>query len=157
MKPRIDLSALSQIKWYEYLNRFLLGGAITVAAGLIAQHFGARLGGLFLAFPAIFPASATLLEKHERQKKRRAGIAHTMRGRLAAALDARGAAMGSIALAAFAMLVWKELAPHDAALVLLTALVLWLALATLLWRLRKLCVHMLRPGKSPERRRPLAR
>src|ERR1700722_4130731 len=109
MKPRIDLSALSQIKGYEYLSRFLLGGAITVATGLIAQRFGASIGGLFLAFPAIFPASATLLEKHERDKKRRAGIAHSIRGRLAAALDARGAALGSIALAAFAMAAWKEL------------------------------------------------
>jgi hypothetical protein len=30
---------------------------------------GPRVGGLFLAFPAIFPASATLVEKHEKQKK----------------------------------------------------------------------------------------
>ena len=157
MKPRFDRSALRQIKWHEYVSRFLLGGAITVATGLIAQRYGASVGGLFLAFPAIFPASATLLEKHERDKKLRAGIAHSIRGRLAAALDARGAAMGSMALAAFAIVVWKQLALHNAALVLLAAFVLWLALATLLWRLRKLCVHMLRSRKSRQRQGPLAR
>jgi hypothetical protein len=32
--------------------------------GLIAARFGPVVGGLFLAFPAIFPASATLIEKH---------------------------------------------------------------------------------------------
>jgi len=157
MKPRFDRSALSQIKWHEYVSRFLLGGAITVATGLIAQRYGASVGGLFLAFPAIFPASATLLEKHERDKKARAGITRSIRGRLAAALDARGAAMGSMALAAFAIVVWKELALHNAALVLLAAFVLWLALATLLWRLRKLCVHMLRSRKSLKQRGPAVR
>ena len=38
------------------------------------QRWGPGIGGLFLAFPAIFPASATLVEKHEKQKKNRAGI-----------------------------------------------------------------------------------
>jgi hypothetical protein len=93
MRIRFNLNTLKQIKWNEYLTRFLLGGAITVITGLIAKHFGPVVGGLFLAFPAIFPSGATLIEKHEREKKRRAGIPHTMRGRLAAALDARGAAL----------------------------------------------------------------
>jgi hypothetical protein len=55
-----------------------------------------------LAFPAILPASATLVEKHEREKKQAAGILQMIRGRQAAALEARGAAMGSIGLAVFA-------------------------------------------------------
>ncbi len=67
---------------------------MTVLAGLIAKHFGPVVGGLFLAFPAIFPASATLLDRDQREKKRRAGIPATLRGRLAVALDARGAAIG---------------------------------------------------------------
>lgn len=70
------------------------GGSIGLACRS-PQKFGPVFGGLFLAFPAIFPASATLLEKHERDKKRKAGIASTVRGRLAAALDARGAVMGA--------------------------------------------------------------
>jgi Protein of unknown function (DUF3147) len=59
-------STLRQTRWYEYLIRFGLGGAMTVVAGLIAARFGPVIGGLFLAFPAIFPASATLIEKHVR-------------------------------------------------------------------------------------------
>jgi hypothetical protein len=39
--------------------RQTLGGAMTVIAGLIAARSGPVIGGLFLAFPAIFPASAT--------------------------------------------------------------------------------------------------
>ncbi len=53
----------------DYAIRFLFGGLITVAAGIIAKRFGPGIGGLFLAFPAIFPASATLIEKHEKEKK----------------------------------------------------------------------------------------
>jgi hypothetical protein len=140
MRIQVDLASLRRIQWHEFLTRFLLGGAITLVTGLIAEHFGPVVGGLFLAFPAIFPAGATLVEKHERDKKRRAGIASTNRGRLAAALDARGAAMGSIALAAFALLVWKRLPFHNAALILVAAMGLWLGLAILIWRARKLLV-----------------
>ncbi|MHB8722447.1 MAG: DUF3147 family protein [Steroidobacteraceae bacterium] len=123
------------------MTRFVLGGAVTVVTGLIAQRYGPVVGGLFLAFPAIFPAGATLLEKHERDKKRRAGIPSTIRGRLAAALDARGAAMGTIGLAGFALLVWKALPRHNAAWTLAVALGLWLGLSTLIWRLRQLHVY----------------
>ena len=37
--------------------------------GLVANVWGPAWGGLFLAFPAIFCASATLIEKHEREEK----------------------------------------------------------------------------------------
>ncbi len=141
MNIKINLSSLRQIQWHEYLTRFVLGGVVTVVTGLIAQRYGPVVGGLFLAFPAIFPASATLLEKHERDKKRRAGIPGTIRGRLAAALDARGAAMGAIGLAGFALLVWKFLPEHDAASTLAAALGLWLGLSMLIWRLRKLHLY----------------
>jgi hypothetical protein len=96
----------------------MLGGAVTVLTGLIASHCGPAIGGLFLAFPAIFPASATLVERHERDKKRRAGILNTLRGRLSAALDARGALLGAIALMAFAAIIWKGLTIASAPLIL---------------------------------------
>jgi hypothetical protein len=140
MKVRINVASLKQIQWHEYLTRFVLGGAITVATGLIAQHFGPVIGGLFLAFPAIFPSGATLIEKHECEKKRRAGIPHTLRGRLAAALDARGAAMGSVALGAFGFVISRYLPGNNAAGILSAAAAVWLALAVLLWRARKLHV-----------------
>ena len=62
--------------------RFVFGGAITVGAGLLARKFGPAVGGLFLAFPAIFPASATLIEKHEREKKERKGSTGERRGNM---------------------------------------------------------------------------
>src|ERR1700722_1100482 len=107
MLVKFDLSALSEIKPREYLTRFLLGGAVCVATGLIARKFGPVVGGLFLAFPAIFPASATLMEEHELERKAKAGIGFTLRGRLSAALDARGASMGALALAVFALIAWQ--------------------------------------------------
>ena len=45
-----------------------------MATGIIAKKFGPGMGGLFLAFPAIFPARATLVEKHEKEKKQQAGM-----------------------------------------------------------------------------------
>jgi Protein of unknown function (DUF3147) len=66
---RIDFSWLRQSHWYEYATRFVLGGLMTVVAGLIAKLYGPEVGGLFLAFPAIFPASVTLIERHERERK----------------------------------------------------------------------------------------
>ena len=134
---RLNLTALRTVRWYEYLTRFLLGGAITGPTGLIAHRFGADIGGLFLAFPAIFPASATLIEKHERERKRRSGISKTIRGRLGAALEAGGAAIGSIGLCAFVLEEWKGLARFDAALILSVGLGTWLLIAFLIWYPRK--------------------
>ncbi len=105
MLVKIKLSVLSETQWHEYAIRFVLGGAITAVTGLIASKWGPVLGGLFLAFPAIFPASAILIEKHEREKKREAGIQGSRRGREAAALEAAGATLGSLGLAGFAAAV----------------------------------------------------
>src|SRR4051812_9581197 len=102
MQIKIHADTLKQTRWYECAIRFCLGGAITVVAGLMAKKFGPAIGGLFLAFPAIFPASATLVERHEAEKKAREGMHGEERGRDAAALDAAGAAMGSIGMLVFA-------------------------------------------------------
>ena len=64
----IDFSAL-KTRWYEYVLRFFFGGAVTVTTGLINKYYVRVFGGLFLAFPAIFPASGMLVEKHETEKK----------------------------------------------------------------------------------------
>jgi len=137
VRVSLDVSALGRTKSYEYAVRFLAGGAITVVAGLLAKRFGPAFGGLFLAFPAIFPASATLVEKHEREKKKRAGISHSIRGRQAAALDAAGAAMGSLGLALFGFLVWKLLPIWRPSAVLLCGIAGWLVASFALWRIRK--------------------
>ena len=136
MRVRVDLSALRRTKWFEYAVRFVCGGAITLTAGLLAEHFGPAFGGLFLAFPAIFPASATLIEKHEEEKKRKAGIPSTSRGRRAAALDARGAAVGSLGLMIFASCVWKGLPVWNAAAARVVATLVWFGVSVLLWQIR---------------------
>jgi Protein of unknown function (DUF3147) len=137
MQIKVDLSVLGQTKWYEYAIRFLFGGIITGVAGLIAQRFGPGIGGLFLAFPAIFPASATLIEKHERQKKEKEGLQGTQRGREVASIDAAGSAMGSIGLSVFALLVWQFLPRHSTWIVLTAATAAWLSVSVLIWHIRK--------------------
>jgi hypothetical protein len=137
MQIKIHLSALKQTRWYEYAMRFVFGGLVTVATGLIANHFGPIMGGLFLAIPAIFPASATLIEKHETQKKQRAGITDRRRGQKAVALDARGAAMGCGGLVAFSVAVWQLMPTWSLWECLSAAIVAWLAVSFLIWRVSK--------------------
>lgn len=58
MKPygiEINLEGLRGTRWSDFALRFVLGGTITAAAGVIAKLYGPVIGGLFLAFPAIFP------------------------------------------------------------------------------------------------------
>jgi hypothetical protein len=136
MIVRFNPSALRGTRWYEYLVRFGVGGAMTVIAGLIASRFGPIVGGLFLAFPAIFPASATLIEKHVRERKEKAGLPGTRRGKEAAALDAVGAVLGSFGLAPFGLVIWLIVMSSPAwALVLAPAS--WLGVAMLAWQVRR--------------------
>ena len=130
------LSALKQGHWYEYLVRFALGGLATVVAGLVADTWGPAAGGLILAFPAIFCASATLIEKHERERKEKRGLQGKERGKDAAALDATGAGLGSVALAVFGAVMWY-LATATAPGSLALATIAWFILAVLLWRVRR--------------------
>ena len=133
MKVHADFSALRRTKWYEYAIRFLFGGIVTAITGMIAKKFGPQVGGLFLAFPAIFPATATLLEKHEKQKKERKGLNGTKRGRLVAGVDAAGAAMGAGGLIVFALIVWKLLPGRSGSMVLAGATLAWVMVAVSIW------------------------
>jgi hypothetical protein len=136
MVIRFKFSVLKQGRWYEYLVRFALGGLATVVAGVVADVWGPAAGGLFLAFPAIFCASATLIEKHEREEKEKKGVKGKERGKNAAALDAAGAGLGSAALAVFGAIMWA-LAKNTAAGSLALATAVWLAAAVLLWLARR--------------------
>jgi hypothetical protein len=141
MLIRLKWSSLQQSRWYECLVRFGLGGLATVLAGAIAKHFGPELGGLFLAFPAIFCASATLIEKHERDRKKKAGLEGYRRGTNAAALDAAGAGLGSVGLGVFGFAVWG-LAWRGSLTALALASAAWLLTSILLWRLRSRVRHV---------------
>ena len=137
MKIEANFSSLKETNFREHLVRFVLGGAVTVAAGLIARHWGPIVGGLFLAFPAIFPASATLIEEHEVKRKREIGRDGRRRGREAAALDALGASLGAAGLVAFGLALWRLLPEHSSWAVLGLAVVAWVVVSGVLWILRK--------------------
>jgi hypothetical protein len=107
MAIRIDTSSLSETKPHEYAVRFFFGGFCTAAAGLIAKLYGPAAGGLFLAFPAIFPAAATLIQSHEKRRKAEIGKDGAKRGKDAAALDAFGASLGCFGLISFALSLWR--------------------------------------------------
>jgi hypothetical protein len=130
------LSALKEGRWYEYAIRFGLGGLTTLIAGVIADTFGPAAGGLFLAFPAILCASATLVEAHERREKRERGLEGHRRGTDAAGLETSGAAIGSIGLASFGLAVWW-LAPAFGIASLLIASIVWLVVSVGCWRLSR--------------------
>jgi hypothetical protein len=92
------------------------------------------LAGLFLAFPAVFPATSTLIEASERQQKIDRGESGHMRGRRVAAVDARGAIWGSIGLMCFAAFVWKFVSGSNAAGNLVAALGIWIVVSISIWR-----------------------
>ena len=137
MKVKLDTGDLGLSRWYEYIIRFVFGGTITALTGIVAERYGPEVGGLFLAFPAILPAAATLIEKHEKEKKERAGLDGAERGRVAAGVDAAGAAMGSIGLMAFALIVWLKLPNSSLGLVLAGATLAWLIASVMVWELRE--------------------
>ncbi|HEV2398313.1 MAG TPA: DUF3147 family protein [Candidatus Sulfotelmatobacter sp.] len=137
MRIKFDGSSLKATTWQQLLVRFLFGGLITVAAGIIAKIWGPAVGGLFLAFPAIFPASATLIERHERERKQKAGVHGEVRARKAVSIDAAGAAIGSLGLLVFAFIVYKFLDGHRPLLVVIAATLCWMFSSVVLWFIRK--------------------
>lgn len=136
-KGQFNFSSLRETRAREYIVRFVFGGFCTVVAGIVAKRFGPGVGGLFLAFPAIFSASATMIEENEKRKKAEAGIDGTTRGRLAASLDASGSVLGCVGLALFALIVWKGLPAHNAYAVIGLATACWSGLSYMLWAVRK--------------------
>ena len=130
-------SSLKETRPSEYVVRFVFGGACTVLAGLVAKRYGPSVGGLFLAFPAIFPSGASLIESHEKRRKAKMGLDGTLRGRVAASVDAAGAALGCIALAVFALILWKGLPTYNAYAVISGATLAWICIATILWAVRR--------------------
>jgi hypothetical protein len=119
--PRASLSKLTKLHVWEYAVRFLFGGIVTAAAGWISQRYGFAVGGMFLAFPAILPASLTLVRQHD--------------GRSKALDDARGGRVGAVALAWFALIVALAARSWPAVAFLSVALCTWTVVAVVLWRI----------------------
>jgi MFS family permease len=140
----LRFASLKETKVHEYAIRFLFGGLCTAGAGLIAKHFGPRIGDLFLAFPAIFPAAASLIASHEEERKAKKGYDGRIRGRMAASIDSAGASLGCIGLGGFALVIYKWLDGGNAYLVISVAALAWLLLVIGLWDLRKRRHRLLR-------------
>ncbi len=137
MIVKLDLAAVKETRWHDYALRFVLGGVITACAGAIGNRWGPAAGGLFLAFPAIFPASVTLIERRERDRKRLAGLGGEKRAADAAGADAAGATIGSAGLVAFAALGWWAFPRWSEAATFAAAISAWCITAACIWWLRK--------------------
>ncbi len=122
MTPQLVPTQLADLRPWEYAARFAFGGTIAVLTGLIARVWGPAVAGLFLAFPAILPASLTLVNKHD--------------GRRQAVDDARGARMGSIGLVVFGVIVAAGAGRLHPVLVMTIATAAWLAVNVGLWFVR---------------------
>ena len=133
---RFSPSSLKESRWYEYLIRFVLGGAATVFTGLISSRYGASVGGLFLALPAIFCASATLVEKNEIGRKREAVLSGERRGQMAAAVDSAGAALGALGMLVFAAVFWLTV-ERSVAGAFIAASLAWLVVSIAAWYVRR--------------------
>jgi hypothetical protein len=137
MMIQAKLESLKGIKLHEWAVRFFFGGTVCVLAGLVSKRFGPEIGGLFLAFPAIFPAGASMVEAHEKKHKARVGFDGTIRGRTVAGLDAAGAAMGCVGLIGFAVSCWLSLPLLGIASVFVLATMVWVVLSFTVWLLCK--------------------
>lgn len=112
-RPAIEPKKLKQVEPRDLAIRFVAGGLTSVGAGIVTIVFGARAGGIFLAFPAILAASLTLIEQKDDSVEARE--------------DARGAVLGGCALALFAAVAAICFGHLNAAVALLLATVAWFA------------------------------
>lgn len=99
----------------EWLVRFAFGAGVSALAGTISEIWGPKVGGLFLALPAILLASLTLVAKDEG--------AHQARE------EARGAALGAAGLIGFALAVAFTASRWPVGATLVTATLAWAAIS----------------------------
>jgi Protein of unknown function (DUF3147) len=84
-------AGIKQPEVHAWLIRFAFGAGVSALAGVVAALFGPRIGGVFLAFPAILLASLTLIAEEDGLRQARD--------------DARGATFGTAGLFVFALVV----------------------------------------------------
>ncbi len=137
MRISLNIAAVRQLSFGDLAKRFVLGGAVTAVAGVIASLWGPSLGGLFLAFPAILPMALTLIADDQQARKERLGLHGVVSGRKAAALDAFGAFMGTGGLCAFALVVHRLAGDGYRATAVAVATLVWCAISSGLWWLRR--------------------
>ena len=116
---RFEPSRVTQASGKEWAIRFVFGGVVTAGAGAIAAAFGPEVGGLFLAFPAILPASLTLVRKKD--------------GKPTAGADSLGASVGAVGLFFFGLLIWILARHTSAAGAIVAATGAWLVISATIW------------------------
>jgi Protein of unknown function (DUF3147) len=116
-RPAFWLSKIKQTTPGELGIRFVAGALTSIVAGVITLIFGARGGGVLLAFPAIMAASLTLIEEEEDAAEARE--------------DARGAIVGAGALTLFAAVAAVSFGHLPGAVAPLVATVVWAGAAVL--------------------------
>lgn len=112
--PRLSLHGLRDKSAKDYAIRFAFGASISLIAALVSLKFQ-LFGGMFLAFPAILPASLTLIERDA--------------GRQEASIDAEGAIIGATGLVAFALVVSFGIKTMGAIPALMAAATAWLVVS----------------------------
>jgi hypothetical protein len=118
-RPGVELDHLKKHSMSDYVTRFAFGAGISAAAAIVGAIFGAKVGGVLLGFPAILPASLTLIERKD--------------GRGPAAVNAVAAILGALALVVFAVVAGIGLRRFTPVVALLIATAAWLAVAFVLY------------------------
>ena len=114
-RPHFEPKKVAGVKPRPLVYRFLAGALTSIVAGVVSLVFGARTGGIFLAFPAILAASLTLIAEED--------------DRVEAREDARGATIGGLALASFAAVAALTLGQISAVVALVLAALVWVLVA----------------------------
>ncbi|MGW4557383.1 DUF3147 family protein [Streptomyces sp. NPDC004365] len=110
-RVRVDWRAAMRTPRKDVLLRFGFGAGVSLLAAVVSALFGPFIGGVFLAFPAILLASLTLVAEEEGIRRARD--------------DARGAALGTLGLWAFAVVAAVLVRHHSAWLALGAATAAW--------------------------------
>jgi hypothetical protein len=116
--PNLNLRGLKEKRLRDYTVRFAFGASISLMAALLSLKYQ-LFGGMFLAFPAILPASLTLVERDA--------------GRKEAAIDAEGAIIGGVGLIAFALVAAFGISSWGAITALVLAAAAWLIVSATIY------------------------
>jgi len=115
----ISPRAIRDVRPRDLIIRFAFGAVVSAVAAVLAIVIDPRFAGIFMAFPAILPATLTLIEEEGSERK--------------AKDDDVGAILGAAALVLFGGLTWWLVPKLGAAPALVIAIGGWLIAAVTLY------------------------
>jgi hypothetical protein len=119
--PKLQFDKLCEVKPRDLLIRFALGALIAITAAMLGKAFSPRFGGAFLAFPAILPASLTLIEEKEGTRR--------------ADRNAIGAVLGGVGLVVFGAIGESTCGRVSAVIAIVCSLAGWILVSVGLYAL----------------------